>query len=205
VEVISGTSFDGFLRERIFEPFGMEDTGFHVPEHKLDRLAPVYGRGGEGGIQELDNPGVNSFKRPHAMFSGGGGLVGTTPDYFRFCQMMLDGGVLNGTRLLAPKTVELMTMNHLPEALLPFSVNASLADFAKGCGFGLGFRVVTDLAQHGILGSEGAYSWGGAASTVFWVDPDEELIAILMTQFMPTGHYPIGREFQIATYQALVE
>jgi CubicO group peptidase (beta-lactamase class C family) len=205
VEVISGRPFDRFLRERIFEPLGIEDTSFHVPEHKLDRLASVYGPGGEGGIQELDTPGLNSFKRPHAMFSGGGGLVGTASDYFRFCQMMLDGGALNGTRLLAPKTVELMTMNHLPDALLPFSVSAALADGAKGCGFGLGFRVVTDLARHGILGSKGMYSWGGAASTVFWIDPGEELIAILMTQFMPSGQHPIRREFQVATYQALVE
>jgi CubicO group peptidase (beta-lactamase class C family) len=139
------------------------------------------------------------------MFSGGGGLVGTASDYFRFSQMMLNAGVLNGTRLLAPKTVELMTMNHLPEELLPYSVFDERAYEMDGCGFGLGFRVVTDIAQHGILGTEGTYSWGGAAGTVFWVDPDEELIAIFMTQLIPSGQYDIWREFQVAIYQALIE
>jgi CubicO group peptidase (beta-lactamase class C family) len=205
VEVVSGAPFDRFLKERIIEPLGMEDTDFYVPEHKLDRLAAVYGPGQESGIQELHGPLVDSIRRSRTMFFGGQGLVSTASDYLRFCQMMLNGGVLNGTRLLAPKTVDLMTMNHLPDALLPFSVNASLAEDTKGCGFGLGFKVVADLAQRGIPGSEGAYSWGGAASTAFWVDPDEELIAILMTQFMPSGQYPIRREFQVATYQALVE
>ena len=205
VEVISGTPFDRFLEERIFEPLGMVDSSFYVPEHKLDRLAAVYGRGEAGRVRELDNPLVNSYKRSHSMFSGGGGLVGTASDYFRFSQMMLNGGVLNGTRLLAPKTVELMTMNHLPEELLPYSVFDERAYEMDGCGFGLGFRVVTDIAQHGILGTEGTYSWGGAAGTVFWVDPDEELIAIFMTQLIPSGQYDIWREFQVAIYQALVE
>ena len=123
----------------------------------------------------------------------------------RYCQMMLNCGTLDGARLLAPKTVELMSVNHLPNDLMPYSVRESSAEWTRGCGFGLGFKVVMDLARHGVLGSEGNYSWGGAASTEFWIDPKEELIAILMTQFMPSGHYPIRREFQIATYQALVD
>ena len=205
VEVIAGVPFDRFLKERIFEPLGMEDTGFYVPEHSLDRLANVYALGKEPGLRPLDNALVNRYKRPHSMFSGGGGLVATASDFLRFSQMLLDGGVLNGTRLLAPKTVELMTMNHLPEALLPFSVTSARSYEMNGCGFGLGFRVVMDIAQHGILASEGTYSWGGSASTVFWVDPDEELIAILMTQLIPSGQHDIWREFQVAIYQALIE
>ncbi|MCH7706076.1 MAG: beta-lactamase family protein, partial [Chloroflexi bacterium] len=155
------------------------------------------------GLQQLDNAGVNQHKRPHGMASGGGGLVSTASDYLRFCQMLLGGGSLDGTRVLGPKTVEMMTANHLPAHLLPYSVSAAEADSTKGCGFGLGFRVIVDLAEHGVLGSEGAYSWGGAASTAFWVDPKEELIAVLLTQFMPTGQYSIRREFQVATYQAM--
>ena len=205
VEVLSGMPFDRFLEERMFQSLGMADTGFHVSENKLDRLATAYARGAEGQIQKLDNPQVNSYKSSKTMFSGGGGLAGTATDYFRFSQMMLNGGELDGARLLAPKTVDLMTTNHLPDALLPFSVFDERAYEMDGCGFGLGFRVVTDIAQHGVLGSEGTYSWGGSASTVFWVDPEEELIAILMPQFMPSGQYDIWREFQVAIYQALVE
>lgn len=204
VEVITGQSFESFLKANIFEPLSMEDTGFHVPEERLDRLSSVYGPGNGNGIQLLENAGLNQYKRPHAKASGGGGLVSTAKDYFRFCQMMLEGGSLDGNRVLGPKTVEMMTANHLPANLMPYSVSAAGADSPKGCGFGLGFRVIMNLAEHGVLGSEGEYSWGGAASTAFWVDPKEELIAVLLTQFMPAGQYPIRREFQVATYQAMV-
>ncbi len=203
-EVISGQSFDRYFKERIFAPLGMDDTAFYLPEEKLDRLASIYGPSGDNGIQEIDTPQVNSYKRAHTMFSGGGGLVSTASDYMRFCQMMLNGGTLDSVRLLGPKTVELMTTNHLPDDLMPYSVSEGLAQGTQGCGFGLGFRVVMDLAQHGLIGSEGIYSWAGAASTVFWIDPKEELIAVLLTQFMPTGHYPIHPEFQVAVYQAMV-
>lgn len=206
VEVISGQTFDRFLQERIFDPLRMVDTAFYAPEQKLDRLASIYGPSERGdGIQPMDNAEVNAYKRPHTLFSGGGGLVSTACDYMRFCRMMLDGGSLDGVRLLSPKTIELMTSNHLPGRLIPFSVSEAGADSTRGCGFGLGFRVIMDIAEHGVLGSEGAYSWGGAASTVFWIDPKEELIAILMTQFMPPSEYPLRREFQVATYQAMVE
>ncbi|MAF52085.1 MAG: serine hydrolase [Chloroflexi bacterium] len=205
VEVISGRTFDQYLKDSIFEPLGMPDTAFYVPEEKLDRLASIYGPAIGGGMQELDTPGVNQHRRPLTMFSGGGGLVSTASDYMRFCQMMLNGGTLDDVRLLGPKTVELMTINHLSDDLMPYSVSEAGVTGTQGCGFGLGFRVVIDLAQHGILGSEGMYSWGGAASTVFWIDPKEELVAILMTQFMPSGQYPIRREFQVATYQAMVD
>lgn len=206
VEVVSGMPFDEFLRDRIIAPLGMQDTAFYLTEDKLDRLASVYAPAQNGGgIAPLDNPLINRVQRPHTLFSGGGGLVSTASDYMRFCRMLLNGGALDGARLLAPKTVEMMRSDHLADDLKPFAVRKSTAGDTKGCGFGLGFRVVTDIAQHGIIGSNGIYSWGGAASTVFWIDPAEDLIAILLTQFMPSSYYPIRREFQVATYQAMVE
>ena len=207
VEVVSGTQFDEFLRDRIFSPLGMTDTSFFVAEEKLDRLAAVYTPSQGGGIARFDNPIVDSFTRPHTFFSGGGGLVSTAADYMRFCQMLLNGGNLEDTRLLAPKTVEMMRSDHLTDDLKPFSVsnNPSSIAYTKGCGFGLGFCVVTDVAQHGIIGSNGMYYWSGAASTIFWIDPAEELVAIMLTQFMPNTQYPIDREFQTDVYQALVK
>ena len=205
VEVVAGKPFDKFLEQRIFSPLGMRNTSFYVLEEKLDKLATVYGASVNGGIAPLDNPMVNRQTRPHTLFSGGGGLVSSASDYMSFCQMLLNGGILGDARLLAPKTVEMMRSNHLTDDLKPFAVGQSMSSDTKGCGFGLGFRVVMDIAQHGIIGSNGIYSWGGAASTVFWIDPAEELIAILLTQFMPSSHYPLRRQFQIATYQALIE
>ena len=205
LEVVSGYPFDRYLEKMVFAPLGMDDTAFYVPEEKLGRLTSVYGPSGDYGIQELDRPAVNLYKRAHTMFSGGGGLVSTASDYMRYCQMMLNGGTLDGARLLGPKTVKLMSVNHLPKELMPYSVSESSVEWTQGCGFGLGFKVVMDLALHGVLGSEGNFGWGGAASTEFWIDPKEELIAILMTQFMPTGHYPTRREFQVTTYQAMVD
>ena len=205
VEVVSGVPFDRYLQDNILDPLGMQDTSFYVAEENLDRLATVYGAATNGKIVPLDNPMVNRQRRPHTLFSGGGGLVSTGSDYMRFCQMLLNGGVLGDERLLAPKTVEMMRSNHLTDDLKPFAVGQSNASDTKGCGFGLGFRVVMDIAQHGIIGSNGIYSWGGAASTVFWIDPQEDLVAILLTQFMPSSYYPLRREFQVATYQALME
>ena len=169
VEVMSGVPFDEFLRDRIFEPLGMMDTSFFVQEENLDRLSAVYTPAKGGGIARLDNSIVNRFERPHTFFSGGAGLVSTAGDYMRFCQMLLNGGVLEDARLLSRKTVELMRADHLTDDLKPFSVSddpSSIA-YSKGCGFGLGFCVVTDIAQHGVLGSNGMYYWSGAASTLF--------------------------------------
>ena len=203
VEVLSGQSFDKYLSENIFEPLGMEDTAFYVPEEKLDRVPAVYGppESGSGPIEELDIP----YDQPPVRLSGGGGLVGTAADYSAFCQMMVNGGNLNGTRILGPKTVDLMTQSHLPEEIKTFGVRGELSKFTLGCGFGLGFSIVQDVAANGVAGSNGSYFWGGAASTHFWIDPVEDLYAILMTQFMPVSHYPIRSEFQTLVYQALVE
>ena len=179
----------------------MTDTGFHVPPEKLNRLAAVYGPA-DSGLKIAETPGFSKtgFARPATFFSGEGGLVSTTTDYLRFSQMLLHNGALDGVRLLSPKTVELMTTNHLSSALLPYRLQA----VQSGLGFGLGFSVVMDLGQTGILGSVGTYSWGGAFNTHFWIDPKEDLIGISMTQYsIPLQ--PIRQEFQILAYQAVID
>jgi CubicO group peptidase (beta-lactamase class C family) len=203
VEVLSGQTLDRYFSETIFEPLGMTDTAFYVPEDKLTRLPAVYGppESGSGPLKELDIP---YNKRP-VRLSGGGGLVGTSEDYSRFCQMMVNGGSLNGTRILGPMTVDLMTQSHLPDEVKTFVLSEGRSDYTKGCGFGLGFRIIEDVAKNGIAGSPGSYSWGGAASTYFWIDPVEDMYAIFMTQLLPSGHYPIRAEFQMMVYQALVD
>jgi len=204
VEVISGLAFDAFLEQRIFGPLGMVDTGFYVPQGKIGRLAAVYGPAEGGGLQVIDAPETSEYSRPKRFLSGGGGLVSTASDYIRFAQMLLNGGELNGVCLLSRETVELMTMNHLSDELIPIQLGP-LTSSLKGHGFGLGFAVITNVAQCGMLGSEGAFWWGGAANTFFWVDPREKLIGLIMPQFMPTGQYPIQREFQQVCYQAIVD
>ncbi len=195
VEVISGLSFDVFLEERIFKPLGMVDTGFSVPDEKVERYAALYRPDDKSGLEIVYAPPLATGKQTF-FFSGGGGLVSTASDYIRFSQMLLNGGELEGVRLLGRKTVELMTLNHLPPDLHPF--------YQKGAGFGLGFRVVTDVAETETVGSEGTFSWGGAASTTFWVDSDEELIGLLMTQLL-ANPYPFQQQFKTLTYQAIVD
>ena len=202
VEVLSGLSFDRFLGERVFEPLGMSETGFYVREDQMDRFAQVYGPGENGGIKPTKLPALSMFTEPATMFSGGRGLVSTAGDYMRFSRMLLRGGELDGVQLLSPQTVELMTMNHLPDHLLPMRMRSNVL---AGYGFGLGFRVLTDLAGAEILGSVGEYAWGGAASTFFWNDPQEDLIGVLMAQFLPNDYYPIRNEFRVLANQAIVE
>ncbi len=194
VEVVSGMNFDEFLAERIFEPLGMTDTGFHVPKEKIGRFAAVYGRDADMTIRPMPAGRSRDYSEPPSYFSGGGGLVSTTEDYFKFCQMMLNGGELNGVRILSRKTVELMTRDHLGDIPMGFGL--------PGFGFGLGFLIFPDPAPAGILISEGSYSWGGAASTSFWIDPVEEIIGIFMIQIMPEVR-DYGQQFRILTYRAL--
>jgi CubicO group peptidase (beta-lactamase class C family) len=202
VQVISGLSLDVFLRQRIFEPLGMTDTGFHVPAEKLDRLAALYGPA-DNGLKIADALWLTNtgFTTPATFFSGEGGLLSTTADYLRFSHMLLRNGELDGVRLLSRKTVELMTTNHLPNDLLPYRL---LGTVQRGLGFGLGLSVVMDIGQTGLLGSVGTYSWGGAFNTHFWVDPKEDLIGISMTQYsIPLQ--PIRHEFQTLVYQAVID
>jgi CubicO group peptidase (beta-lactamase class C family) len=204
VEVISGLAFDAFLEQRIFVPLGIVDTGFYVPQEKIGRLAAMYGPAEGGGLQIMDPPETSAYSKPKRFLSGGGGLVSTASDYMRFAQMLLNGGELNGVRLLSRETVELMTTNHLSDELIPIQLDP-LTSYLKGHGFGLGFAVITNVAQSGMFGSEGSYWWGGAANTFFWVDPREKLIGLIMPQFLASGHYPIQWEFQELSYLAIVD
>lgn len=198
VEVLSGQSLGDFFQERIFGPLGMVDTAFHVPAHKADRFAAVYGPG----LQVVDAPQRSQFLQTDRIHSGGGGLVSTTADYLRFAQMLMNHGELGGERLLGRKTVELMTLNHLPASIMPIAIGISPV---RGCGFGLGVRVLEDVAASQRLGSVGEFGWGGAANTDFWVDPKEEIIGLFMTQFMPSDTYNARRDFRNLVYQALVD
>ena len=199
VEVMSGQTLDEFLRERIFEPLEMVDTHFYLPLSKLDRFAALYRPDDHGQIAlaEPPTPGSRFVAEPHTYFSGAGGLVSTARDYFRFHQMMLNGGALEGTRLLSRKTVELMTTNHTGDKGIWLA--------GPGYGFGLGYAVVTDLGPSGTPRSEGAYYWGGAYGTIFWVDPKEELIGILMEQIRPYTHLNVRPDLATMTYQAIVD
>jgi CubicO group peptidase (beta-lactamase class C family) len=202
IEVVAGVTLDVFLEDRIFRPLGMEDTGFHVPEAKLERFAAMYGPAEHGELKLLDAPAASPFRKPPRFLSGGIGLVSTAADYLRFTQMLLNGGQLEGTRLLGRKTVALMTTNHLPDVLIPIRLQPHTL---HGCGFGLGFRVVVNAAQAGLLTCEGEYGWGGAASTSFFIDPKEDLIGLLLTQLMPSRTYPNRNQFKVLVGQALVD
>lgn len=200
IEVVSGQSLDVFLRERVFEPLGMEDTFFYVPPDKVGRLATVYNPQEGGGLKRApDGAGMNTqgnyVKGPRKSFSGGAGLVSTAADYYRFLQMMENRGSYNGKQLLSPRTVDLMTVNHLGENVA----------YSAGRGFGLGFEVVTDMGRHGTYGSEGSYRWGGAYHSTYWVDPAEELIVVYFTQVRPNARVPDHALLRNLVYQALVD
>ena len=199
VEVLSGKSLRQFFQARIFEPLDMVDTDFYVPESKLDRL-PVNYRWSSQERSIADHPRESRYRQVPSFLSGGGGLVSSTRDYYRFCQMLLNGGVLYDQRLLGAKTVQMMTMDHLENTKKP----TTGVTLGGGAGFGLGFRVVTNAAQNERLVSPGTYGWGGMASTAFFVDPQEELIGIVMSQKFPTD-MRIRDEFQTAVYQAITE
>ncbi|HWU26252.1 MAG TPA: serine hydrolase domain-containing protein [Rhizomicrobium sp.] len=205
---LSGMPFERFLQTRIFEPLGMADTGFSVPEDKRDCLPACYALGKDGKTVLQDDPAASAFLQPPHFVSGGGGLVGTAADYMKFCLMLLAGGVAeNGARLLGPKTIELMTQNHLPGGKDMYELSVSLFSESTmaGIGFGLGFAPTTNVASTTVAGSLGAYFWGGAASTFFWCDPKEDLAIVFMTQFMPSTHYPIRRELRTLVYAAMTE
>jgi CubicO group peptidase (beta-lactamase class C family) len=201
IEVISGMSLDDYLRTKIFDPLKMTDTHFYLPASKLGRFAANYQPDATNGnkIKLVEAPNAESryVKEPHNYFSGAGGLASTVSDYIRFHQMMLNGGELDGVRLLGRKTVELMTTNHIGD--LPVWLTG------PGFGFGLGYSVVKDIGVTGQAGSAGAYGWGGAFCTYFQVDPREELIGIVMTQVRPYDHLNIRQEFMALANQAIVD
>ncbi len=195
VEVVSGQRFDVFLRERIFQPLRMTDTGFYVPPSQRDRFSRLYGHTGPDATLELgDTLGYTSSV---TNFSGGGGLVSTAEDYARFAQMLLNGGELDGARILSPTTIDLMRADHLRDDGASF--------LADGWGFGLGFTVKNQPALDGMPDSAGTYYWFGVAGTSFWIDPERDLIGIFMVQIRPNRDVNFRDQFKRLVYQAVVE
>ena len=207
VEIMSGLAYDDYLKRVIFEPLGMVDTGFWVPEDKTERFSACYARNGRKELVLLDDPATSSYLRKPKLLNGGGGLVGTTADYIRFTSMLAGGGEIDGVRILGRKTIELMTSNHL-------AGDGEMSDFAlptgygevgfDGTGFGLTVAVSKGPAATGVVGSVGDFMWGGAASTTFWVDPSEELAVVFMTQLMPSGTFNFPDQLKTLVHGALI-
>ena len=206
VEVISGRPLDRVLRDDILGPLGMDDTFFAVPEGKLGRLASLYARSPEDGMElSEDGPGTRFRAGAVSQHSGGGGLVSTVDDYLRFAEMQRGGGALGEVRLLGPRTMRLMASNHLPGDLASMGQKVWAETSFSGIGFGLGGWVMLDPARAQTLGSAGDFGWGGMASTVYWVDPAEDMVVIFLTQLTPSSAYPIRKELRALVYSALVD
>jgi CubicO group peptidase (beta-lactamase class C family) len=202
IEVASGQPLDEFLRDRLFEPLGMNDTHFFLPENKRDRLATVYSKNRDEDLAKAPTEGTMTAQGhyvdgPRRCFSGGAGLLSTAPDYARFLQMLANDGMFNNQRVLSRKTVELMRTNHLGAE--------AKAHWSAGGGFGLGFRVVEDLGTgtNGLPGSEGFYAWGGAYHTTYWIDPVENLVVSYMTQVIPAQGMDDHQKLQALIYAAI--
>jgi CubicO group peptidase (beta-lactamase class C family) len=209
VEKLSGMSFGEFLRTRLFEPLGMNDTAFWVPPEKIDRFSCCYQPEGQSGLKLQDDGRESTYATPPLLESGGGGLVSTAHDYLRFCRMMLNGGTLDGVQILSPKTVALFSLNYLPD-------NREVADMAMpgmfsesgyaGVGFSLGCGVNVNVARTRLPGSLGEYFWGGAAATAFWIDPQEDLTVVFMTQVMGSpARLTLRRDLRTLVYSAMTE
>jgi CubicO group peptidase (beta-lactamase class C family) len=207
VEVISGQRFDEFLQQRIFTPLEMVDTGFSVPDDKLDRFAANYTRGPKKKLRLEDDPLSSRYSGDVTFLSGGGGLVSTADDYLRFCLMLQNGGEFNGARILGRKTIELMTCNHLPDDkdLAEMSIGLFGEVEFEGTGFGLGFSINQGPQRAGAAGSAGEFAWGGAASTIFWIDPEEELIVVFMTQLMPSRTFNFRGQLKSIVYGSIID
>jgi CubicO group peptidase (beta-lactamase class C family) len=206
VERISGQSFDDYLRETIFEPLGMKDTAFSVPADKAGRLCANYRREADKSLKLLDDPKTSPYLAAPTFLSGGGGLASTTEDYVLFCEMLRRGGELDGARILGPRTIDLMRRNHLMDGrdLTQMAIGGFSETANEGVGFGLGFATTMDGVRNGGLG-EGDYYWGGAASTIFWVDPVEDMVVVFMTQLMPSGAFNFRGQLKSLIYPAIVE
>jgi CubicO group peptidase (beta-lactamase class C family) len=209
VQKLSGMSFGEFLRTRLFEPLGMVDTAFYVPPEKIERFASCYQPKEGGGLKLQDDAGKSTYAEPPALEAGGGGLVSTAHDYMRFCRMLLHGGTLDGVQILSPKTVELFSLNHLPD-------NKELADMAppglfseagySGIGFSIGCGVNINVAKTRLPGTLGEFFWGGAASTAFWIDPKEDLAVVFMTQVMGSdARLTLRRDLRTLVYSAMTQ
>lgn len=205
VERVSGTDLATFFRDRIFAPLGMDDTFFHVPADKVERLTDCWALSPDKTRVLYDRGEASAWIRAPRLISGGGGLVSTALDYHRFCRLFLNRGELDGVRLIGRKTVDLMTQNHLPGGGDLTTMSKSLFSEAQnaGTGFGLGFAVTQDVARTMMPGSVGEYYWGGMFSTAFFIDPVERVSMVFMTQFSPSMLYPIRRELKTMIYAAL--
>lgn len=203
VEALSGQQLDEYFAEHIFTPLGMQDTGFHVPEGKQSRFAANYERSPDKSLKLLDDPERSPYLGEPSFFSGGGGLVGTTADYLRFCEMLRCGGKAGDARIIGSRTLDLMTRNHLSGGdLSTMAVGAFSETAYDGVGFGLGFAMTLDEVATGAMGC-GDYYWGGAASTIFWVDPKEDLVVVFMTQLMPSATFNFRGQLKNIIYSAI--
>jgi CubicO group peptidase (beta-lactamase class C family) len=199
IEVISEKTIDEFLQDRIFRPLDMRDTGFVVPDDKLVRFTASHRPGQMGILQVVDDPAKSRYRKKRKYLSGGGGLVSTARDYCRFCQMLLNGGQLQGVRLLRPETATEMTINQLPADALPMKLNGFPL---PGMGFGLGLSVRLDRKSTTADPSAGEFGWNGAASTYFWVAPKSDMIVVVMQQLQPYN-FALQLALQRATYAAI--
>ncbi|MDO9432754.1 MAG: serine hydrolase domain-containing protein [Pseudomonadota bacterium] len=206
VEIISGKPFAQYLQDEIFGPLGMNDTSFFVAPDKIDRFCANYQRGPDKKLKLIDDPATSAFTKDPGFKSGGGGLTGTTADYMKFCEMLRRGGELDGHRVIGPRTLAMMHMNHLAggKDLTQMAVGSFSETSNEGVGFGLGFASTMDEVSTGSLGA-GDYYWGGAASTIFLVDPKEDLTMVFMTQLMPSGTFNFRGQLKSLIYSAIVD
>jgi CubicO group peptidase (beta-lactamase class C family) len=206
VEALSDMPFDEYLQRNIFDPLGMTDTSFFVTPDKLPRFAANYQRRSDKTLQLIDDPQSSAYMAKPSFLSGGGGLTSTTADYLRFCEMLRRGGEMDGARILGPRTIRLMTRNHLSGGgdLTQMAQGGFSETANEGVGFGLGFAMTLSEVETGALG-EGDYYWGGAASTIFWVDPKEDLEVIFMTQLMPSATFNFRGQLKNIVYSAIVD
>ncbi len=206
VEVVSGKSLDTFFRDEILQPLGMSDTAFSVPFDKLDRFASCYFHTEKNALHLVDAPDTTGYLEGNVdTFSGGGGLVSTLADYFRFVEMIRLGGALDGHRLLSPRTLAFMRRNHLAGDIASMGPSSFAEMPMDGVGFGLGGSVVLDPGRMRAPGSVGDYSWGGMASTIFWTDPIEELSVVFFTQLIPSSTYANRPELKALVHAALID
>jgi CubicO group peptidase (beta-lactamase class C family) len=206
VEIISGKRFDKFLAEEIFGPLKMTDTAFTVATGKQGRFCANYRRGADKSLKLIDDPQVSTYLKEPSFFSGGGGLTGTTHDYIRFCDMLRRGGELDGARILGPRTIALMHRNHLKgnKDLTQMAIGGFSETANEGVGFGLGFACTLDAVQSGSIAGTDWY-WGGAASTIFWVDAKDDLAVVFMTQLMPSGAFNFRGQLKSLVYSAIAD
>ena len=204
IERISGQSLPDFMQSSIFDPLGMVDTSFEIPADKVARLASCYERNMQKEVV-LEDDGQDSHFSQRTFWSGGGGLLSTAADYFRFCQMLLNGGSLDGRRVIGSRTLQFMTRNHLPGGvdMSQYATGSFSETIYEGVGFGLGFANKIDPVGNGFPASAGSYFWGGLASTLFWVDPREELVVVFLTQLMPSSTFNFRGQLENIIYAAL--